>query len=48
MRGIFASGKAEYDTLTTDEKQTLREEAIGLPMTGFNLFMSRFLQAHRA
>ena len=47
-RGIFASGKAAYDTLSTDEKKTLREEASGGTMTGFNLFMSRFLQAHRA
>ena len=46
-RAVFAAGKVEYDLLTSDEKLALRESARNRNMSGYNLFMSRYLQAHR-
>lgn len=47
-RATFAAGKAQYDLLTTDEKVKYSKEARTLCMSGYNLFMSRWLQSHRA
>jgi len=47
-RGVFAAGKAQYDLLTVDDKKLLSKEARGRCMSGYNLFMSRWLQSNRA
>lgn len=47
-RSVFASGKSAYDALDAGEKVLLSKEARKYGMTGYNLFMSRWLQSHRA
>ena len=47
-RAVFADGMAQYALLTADEKALLSKEARKTRMLGFNLFMSRWLQSHRA
>jgi len=46
-RGVFASGKAQYDLLTTGQRALLSKEAHKRHMTGYNLFQSRWLASHR-
>lgn len=46
-RTVFANGKSAYDLLTAPQKARLRKQAINYRMTGYNLFMSRWLQGHR-
>lgn len=47
-RDVFAAGKAQYDLLTDAERLRYLREARTLCMSGYNLFMSRWLQSHRA
>lgn len=46
-RAVFAAGKVAYDALTTPQKVLLSKEARDYRMTGYNLFMRRYLQANR-
>ena len=47
-RTVFANGKGQYDLLTTDQRLLLSKQARSLCMSGYNLFMSRWLQSHRS
>ena len=47
-RSVFAAGKVQYDLLTTSERELLSKQARSLCMSGYNLFMSRWLQSHRS
>ena len=46
-RGTFADGVVQYHLLTTDEQAVLSREGRKRNMSGYNLFMSRWLQSHR-
>jgi hypothetical protein len=46
-RTIFAEGKSTYDTLTLDQKKRLSRDGGKQHMSGYNLFMSRWLQSRR-
>ena len=47
-RVIFADGVTQYHSLTDDERDILYKKATTRGMTGFNLFMSHWLQARRS
>jgi len=47
-RGIFAAGVTQYHSLTALERRVLFQKARTRGMTGFNLFMSHWLQSRRA
>jgi hypothetical protein len=47
-RDVFKAGKAQYDLLTTDQKVKLSKQVRSLCMTGYNFFMSSWLQSHRS
>jgi hypothetical protein len=44
---VFRAGKVAYDLLTIEEKASYSKQAIGRYRTGYNLFMSQWLQSHR-
>lgn len=46
-RGVLADGWVEYATLTTDERVLLSKQARPLRLSGPQLFMRRWLLAHR-
>ena len=47
-RGIFSDGVAAYHALTDAERALLLKKARTRGMSGFNLFMSSWLQSRRA
>jgi len=46
-RSIFADGKVAWDSLTLDQKKLYNKKAQSRRMTGYNLFMSQWLQSRR-
>ena len=47
-RDVFAAGKVQYDLLTAEQLRVLSVQARTLCMSGYNLFMSRWLQSYRS
>lgn len=47
-RSVFADGKTAYDALDDGQRMVLSKEARHYRMTGYNLFMRRWLQGRRA
>lgn len=46
-RAVFADGVVAYGALTTDEKALLSQQGRDYRMSGWNLFLRRYLQANR-
>lgn len=47
-RAVFAAGHAAWTALTEEEKVKYNKRAVRRKYTGFNLFMSEYLLAHRS
>jgi hypothetical protein len=48
MRGVFADAISAYHDLTSDERAILKEQAKKRGTSGYHLFISQWLQSHRA
>ena len=46
IREIYSEGVEEWNDLTEEQKEIYNESAIGLQMTGFNLFMQEYMNEH--
>jgi hypothetical protein len=46
-RAVFVEGKQAYDALSSEEKQAWRDRTKRKTMTGYNLFMSEYLNSHK-
>ena len=45
-RARMAAAVAAYQVLTNEEKENLKEAALALHMTGYNLFIKQFCETH--
>jgi hypothetical protein len=46
-RGVFKDGKAQYDLLSDEQKLVYKKRGILKHITGYNIFMSEWLFAHK-
>jgi len=47
-RGVLADGIIAWRALTSEQKKSFNKRAIGKTMSGYNLFLSEYLNSHKS